>query len=136
MKQILSFIGAAVYGLLLSYFLWFGFLHLDDWTMTFGWTGVIIFLIVCTPIMALLSYPVTWATIPLVMLIRICRHAKWLPLVFMLFHCISSLRLPWLYYSHYTAPHIVMAVVTDIIVLVIFGAVSFAILGADKLGED
>lgn len=121
MKKVLAFLGAAIYGLLISYLFWFGFLKLDDWTMTFEWKGVIISLFVISPLaIAFASFVEVLICVPIALMVKVWKHAKWLPTLFAIFYGISSLRLPWLYYEHYSAQHIVMAILMDIVTLIIF----------------
>lgn len=137
MKQFLYFLAAALYSLILTYFLWFGFLHLDYWAMTFGWKGTIFFIIVGVGFaVGIATFVLSALAAPLMYLIKRFRHAKWLPLLFIILGAVSSLRLPWLYYEHYTAVNIVMALSIDLLALDIFGLLFFSVLGADKLIED
>lgn len=134
MKNILNFIGSAIYGIVVSYILWLLFYFLTPWLMSFGWSAVILYWLFAFGLLAgLIGGLSSILLIPLVYLISKCKIAKYLPIAAMLIFGYLTVALPWQLSGEYTFVKIVIAISLSSTALAVFVSLINILFSCDRI---
>lgn len=118
---IFKFIGSLVYGAVMYYLLWLLFYWITPYVMSMSWGLFIVYLFVAGG--ALTMFVASVASIigmPLVLLCRKCKVAKYAPIIFGLFFGYSAVKLPWILSMEYGVLQWILGISLTITIVITF----------------
>lgn len=119
--NILKFLGALLYSVVVYYVMWLFFNWLTPYVMSISWGWFIVYLLIAGGAVSMFVASIaSLIVIPLVLLSRECKAAKYAPVVFGLFFGFSSVRLPWLLDIEYGILQWILGVSFTSIILITF----------------
>lgn len=119
--KVLKFVGALLYGAVMYYLLWLFFYWLTPYVMSMSWGWFIAYLFIAGGAMSAFVASVAYLIgMPLVLLCRKCKAARYAPIVFGIFFGFFSVRLPWAFNMEYGVLQWILGISFTIIILIAF----------------
>lgn len=137
MKKLLCYAGSIVYTSITSYLIWLLFFCLTKWAMTFGWTGVILSMVLGGVFLYVeIAFIISLLSFPLIYLCGVVNRVKWVSIAILSLSGLATAALPWTIADTGNLPNIMMSVLLTVSALLVFLAYIFIILGLMDITEE